>query len=110
MMTALIMHGATGVITVIMIDAMTHAMTAITIVVTRGDILTDIIGTDITMTDTPAYGARIETATQIDYIAATARGRSADSKKTGPAAGRALVITNHQRGTSCPARLELIVH
>jgi hypothetical protein len=69
MMTALITRGATRVIIAIMIDATTHAMTAITIVVTRGGIPTDITATDITMTDMLTYGARIESVTPIDDIA-----------------------------------------
>jgi hypothetical protein len=68
MMTGRIMRGATGVIIAIMIAPMTRAMTAITIVVTHGG-----IATDITMTATPTYGARIESVTQIDEFAA-ARG------------------------------------
>jgi hypothetical protein len=105
MMTGIIMRGATGVIIAIMIDATTHAMTVITIVVTRGG-----IATDITMTDTPTYGARIESVTPIDEIIAEAGGdECADSKKQGPAAGPGSGITNHQRN-SPQTRLELLVH
>jgi len=67
MMTGVIMRGATGAIIATMIDATTRAMTVITIVVTRGG-----IATDITMTVKPGYGARIETVTPIDDIAASA--------------------------------------
>jgi len=68
MMTALITRGAIGVIIAIMIAATTHAMTAITIVVTHGDIRTDIIATGITMTDMLTFGARIESVTQSDDL------------------------------------------
>jgi hypothetical protein len=59
MMTGPITRGVTRVIIATMVPATTHAMT----VITRGG-----IATDITMTVTPTYGARIETITQIDDI------------------------------------------